>query len=123
MEGEQIKNIELHWNSCQKLKKSRIDYVKDYGSSKTIYGIHDEFLVLFGQIHCDEYKNYLGIWILAQSIWLDYNKIHWQVESEGKSYKKWMLQELFPHLFSTLCLYPAPYDRAKVTCVCVSILT
>ena len=81
MEGEQIKNIELHWNTCQKLKKSRIDYVKDYGSSKTIYGIHDEFLVLFGQIHCDEYKNYLGIWILAQNIWLDYNKIHWQIHN------------------------------------------
>ena len=32
---------------------------------------------------------------------------------------KWMLQEFFPHLFCTLCLYPAPYDRAKVTCVCV----
>ena len=30
-----------------------------------------------------------------------------------------MLQELFPHLFCTLCLYPAPYDRAKVACVCV----
>ena len=26
---------------------------------------------------------------------------------------------IFPHLFCTLCLYPAPYDRAKVTCVCV----
>ena len=25
----------------------------------------------------------------------------------------------FPHLFYTLCVYPAPYDRAKVTCVCV----
>ena len=26
-------------------------------------------------------KNYLGIWILAQSIWLDYNKIHWQIHN------------------------------------------
>ena len=24
-------------------------------------------LVLFGQIHYDEYKNYMGIWILAQN--------------------------------------------------------
>ena len=60
-----------HWNSnyeihVTKLKKSRIDCIKDKGSP-TIYGIYDEFLPLFGQIHSDKYKNYIGIWILAQN--------------------------------------------------------